>query len=69
MRELLENSRFWYPRIPLRCIRATCSYPAVYQLCQEIAAGRNDWICHLIQGADHALPFQKPELIAELMQA
>ena len=33
------------------------SHPAVYQLCQEIAAGRNDWACHLIQGADHALPF------------
>lgn len=45
------------------------SHPAVYQLCQEIAAGRNDWACHLIQGADHALPFQKPEVIAELMNA
>ena len=43
------------------------SHPAVYQRCQEIAADRNDWACHLIQGADHALPFQKPELIAELM--
>lgn len=43
------------------------SHPAVYQLCQEIAAIRNDWACHLIQGADHALPFQKPEIIAELM--
>jgi hypothetical protein len=30
-------------------------------------AGRNDWACHLIQGADHALPFQKPKQIAELM--
>jgi pimeloyl-ACP methyl ester carboxylesterase len=45
------------------------SHPAVYQLCQEIAAERNDWTCHLIQGADHALPFQKPEIIAELMNA
>ncbi len=45
------------------------SHPATYRLCQEIAAGRNDWICHLIQGADHALPFQKPEIIAELMNA
>ena len=45
------------------------SHPAVYQLCQEIAAGRNDWACHLIQGADHALPFQKPKIIAELMNA
>lgn len=43
------------------------SHPEVYRLCREIAAGRNDWTCHLIQGADHALPFQKPELIAELM--
>lgn len=43
------------------------SHPAGYQLCQQIAAGRNDWTCHLIQGADHALPFQKPETIAELM--
>lgn len=45
------------------------SHPAVYQLCQKIAADRNDWACHLIQGADHALPFQKPEVIAELMNA
>jgi len=45
------------------------SHPAVYQLCQEIAAGRNDWACHLIQGADHALPFQKPKIIAEWMNA
>ncbi len=45
------------------------SHPAVYQLCQEIAAERNDWACHLIPGADHALPFQKPEIIAELMNA
>ena len=43
------------------------SHPAVYQRCQEIAAGRNDWACHLIQGTDHALPFQKPEQIAKLM--
>jgi len=43
------------------------SPPAVYQLCQEIAASRNDWACHLIHGADHALPFQKPEAIAKLM--
>jgi pimeloyl-ACP methyl ester carboxylesterase len=43
------------------------SHPATYQLCQEIAASRSDWVCHLIPGADHALPFQKPEIIAELM--
>jgi pimeloyl-ACP methyl ester carboxylesterase len=43
------------------------SHPEVYRLCREIAAGRKDWVCHLIQGADHALPFQKPELIAEHM--
>lgn len=43
------------------------SRPGVYRLCQEIAAGRNDWRCHLIQGADHALPFQKPEAIAAIM--
>lgn len=45
------------------------SHPAVYQFCQEIAAGRKDWICHLIPGADHALPFQKPQIIAEAMNA
>jgi len=45
MGEILENSRFWYPRIPLRCIQATC----------------------LILGADRALPFQKPGVIADLM--
>lgn len=49
------------------CFIGSRSHPAVFQRCQEIAANRNDWACHLIQGADHALPFQKPELIAELM--
>jgi pimeloyl-ACP methyl ester carboxylesterase len=43
------------------------SHPEVYELCRKIAATRSDWHCHLIQGADHALPFQKPEVIAELM--
>ena len=45
------------------------SHPDIYHRCREIAASRNDWTCHLIQGADHALPFQKPEVIAELMNA
>lgn len=45
------------------------SHPDVYRLCQAIAARRADWRCHLIQGADHALPFQKPEAIARLMDA
>lgn len=45
------------------------SHPAVYRLCQDIAAQKPDWACHLIEGADHALPFQKPEIIAELMNA
>jgi len=43
------------------------SHPVAYRHCQEIASGRSDWACHLVQGADHALPFQKPEVIAELM--
>lgn len=43
------------------------SHPDVYRLCQTIAATRPDWHCHLVQGADHALPFQKPEAIATLM--
>jgi len=45
------------------------SHPEVYELCRSIAAGRDDWRCHLIQGADHALPFQKAEGIAGLMNA
>ncbi len=40
------------------------SHPEVYELCRSIAAGRDDWRCHLVQGADHALPFQKAEGIA-----
>ena len=43
------------------------SHPEVYDLCRKIAASRTDWACHLIAGADHALPFQKPEIIAELI--
>lgn len=43
------------------------SHPDVYRLCQHIAATRAGWHCHLIQGADHALPFQKPLPIAQRM--
>lgn len=43
------------------------SHPDVYRLCQQIAAARTDWHCHLIAGADHALPFQKPEQIGRIM--
>ncbi len=42
------------------------SHPEVYGLCEKIAASRKDWFCHLVQGADHALPFQKPQVIANL---
>lgn len=45
------------------------SHPEVYATCQAIAASRDDWHCHLVQGADHALPFQKPEVIAAAMNA
>jgi len=45
------------------------SHPDVYRYCQAIAEHRADWLCHLIQGADHALPFQKPDAIARLMNA
>ena len=39
MGEILENSRFWYPRIPLRCIRATCSGKANHE------EDRPDFLC------------------------
>ncbi|MDP2828846.1 MAG: alpha/beta hydrolase [Sulfuricellaceae bacterium] len=39
----------------------------IHDFCQELANQRQDWDCHLIEGADHALPFQKPERIAQLM--
>ncbi|MFA7240965.1 MAG: alpha/beta hydrolase [Sulfuricellaceae bacterium] len=45
------------------------SSPEIHALCRTIAASRTDWLCHLIQGADHALPFQKAQIIAELMNA
>lgn len=45
------------------------SHPETAALCRKIAASRTDWLCHLIKGADHALPFQKPQIIAELMNA
>ncbi len=41
----------------------------IYGFCREIAAQNRHWQCHLISGADHALPFQKPEAIANLMNA
>ena len=45
------------------------SHPEIYRMCEEIAASRADWRCHLIQGTDHALPFQKPLVIAKLMNS
>jgi pimeloyl-ACP methyl ester carboxylesterase len=41
----------------------------VLAFCQEIAQQRTDWVCHRISGADHALPFQKPDSIANIMNA
>lgn len=41
----------------------------IFDFCQQIAEQRADWTCHLISGADHALPFQKPETIAGLMNS
>lgn len=41
----------------------------IFSYCQEIAQLRKDWICHMISGADHALPFQKPDTIAKIMNA
>lgn len=41
----------------------------IFDFCQEIAQQRADWTCHLISGADHALPFQKPDAIARIMNA
>lgn len=43
------------------------SHADAFRLCQQIAAARPDWYCHLIAGADHALPFQKPEQIGRIM--
>lgn len=41
----------------------------IFDFCRLLAGQRPDWTCHLIPGADHALPFQKPEAIAQLMNA
>jgi len=41
----------------------------IFDFCRQIALQRSDWTCHLIPGADHALPFQKAEAIARLMNA
>ena len=43
------------------------SHPQIHAFCGKTAASRVDWSCHLIQGADHALPFQQPLQIAQLM--
>ncbi len=43
------------------------SPPQLHDLCRHLAAQRNDWRCHFIQGTDHALPFKKPYVIAQLM--
>lgn len=45
------------------------SHPDFHAMCRRIAEARADWLCHLIPGADHALPFQKPETIARHMNA
>ncbi|MDP2795173.1 MAG: alpha/beta hydrolase, partial [Sulfurisoma sp.] len=41
----------------------------IFEFCQDIARQRADWTCHLISGADHALPFQKADAIASIMNA
>lgn len=41
----------------------------VFTFCQSIAQQNPDWLCHLIAGTDHALPFQKPDVIAGIMNA
>ncbi|MBU0592327.1 MAG: alpha/beta hydrolase [Gammaproteobacteria bacterium] len=41
----------------------------IFSFCQEIAQQHRDWVCHLIPGTDHALPFQKPDAIANIMNA
>lgn len=41
----------------------------IFTFCQAIAQQRKDWVCHLIKGTDHALPFQKPDAIAQIMNA
>jgi pimeloyl-ACP methyl ester carboxylesterase len=41
----------------------------IFDFCQHLASQRADWTCHLIPGADHALPFQKPEAIARIMNS
>lgn len=39
----------------------------IFDFCQQLAQQRSDWTCHRISGADHALPFQKPQAIARIM--
>lgn len=39
----------------------------IFDFCQQLAQQRADWTCHLIEGADHALPFQKPQAIAHIL--
>lgn len=41
----------------------------IYAFCKALAQRRSDWTCHQIAGTDHALPFQKPDLIARIMNA
>ncbi|MDP2786104.1 MAG: alpha/beta hydrolase, partial [Sulfurimicrobium sp.] len=41
----------------------------IFDFCRQLAMLRTDWTCHIVSGADHALPFQKPEAIASLMNA
>lgn len=41
----------------------------IFDFCQQLSRQQADWTCHLIAGADHALPFQKPQAIASLMNA
>lgn len=43
------------------------SNSGIHDFCRQLASQRQDWKCHLIEGADHALPFQKPERIARVM--
>ncbi len=53
----------------VECFAGERSNPRLLAFHAYLASCREDWNCHVIPGADHALPFQKPDRIAAIMDA
>lgn len=65
----VDRNRLIADQARVACFAGERSSPRLLAYHRFLAAQREDWACHVIPGADHALPFQKPDRIAALINA